>query len=235
MSSVTDGLVSDLRAIFAGRLRSVCVYGRHAGDGAAPPGTPIHSLALVGDAVGLPDLEGCARVAAGWLRKGLAVPLVIGEREFARSLDAFPVEFGAILASHRVIYGGDPFAGLSVPLDDLRRACEVDAKGHLLHLREAFIEAAGSPAAIAAIIEASAAPLRSLLTNMARLDGVTTSHLAAVTGHATATLGPAHGRTIANVLSLAETPLGQGDAARLFPAYLAAAEALANYVDVWRH
>ena len=47
-------------------------------------------------------------------------------------------------------------------------------------------------------------------------------------------LGPVHGRTLATVLALGDTPLAPADAARIFPDYLAAAEALAWYVDAWK-
>ena len=58
------------------------------------------------------------------------------------SLDAFPLEFGAILADHAVVSGASPFDGLTVDAADLRRACEVQARSHLLHLREGYIERA---------------------------------------------------------------------------------------------
>jgi hypothetical protein len=233
MTSVFEPLVADLRAIFAGRLRSVAIYGRHVDSAPPPRGTPVHAIALVSGTIGMDDLEGCARQAPRWTRDGFAIPLVLGEQEFARSLDAFPVEFGAILAQHTVVFGADPFVGLSVRDEDLRRACEVEAKGHLLHLREGFIEAGGSPRAQAAIIEASAAPLRSLLANITRLEGIAATQPSALATHMTTRLGPVHGRTIGSVLALAESPLGDNDAARLFPSYLAAAEALASYVDGW--
>jgi hypothetical protein len=161
-----DRLLADLRAIFAARLTSLVIYGRHA-DGSAPASLPIHTLALVDD-VSVGDLEGCARVAARWHGDGLAVPLIIGRREFARSLDVFPLEFGAIIADHRVVFGADPFTGLAVNEQDVRRACEIDVKGHLLHLREAFIESRGEPGQIGLLVEASAAALRSLCANVAR-------------------------------------------------------------------
>jgi hypothetical protein len=113
---------------------------------------------------------------------------------------------------------------------DLRRACEVDARGHVLHLREGLIESGGDPGAITRLVEASAPALRALLVNLARLDGVAGTAPAA---YATDRLSAPHGRTLASVLALVETPMGATDAAREFGAYLAAAEALASYVDRW--
>ena len=227
-----DRLLADLRVIYAARLISLVVYGRHASRTASPD-LPIHTLALVHD-IGYADLDGCARRAGQWMADGLAVPLMIGRREFARSLDVFPLEFGAIISSHRLVFGDDPFQSLSVKDQDVRRACEIDVKGHLLHLRESYVESRGELSAVARIVEASAAALRTLAGNVARLDGQSPASPAALASHLTATLGPVHGRTLATVLALSDTPLAPADAARIFPDYLAAAEALAWYVDAWK-
>jgi hypothetical protein len=226
-----DRLLADLRVIFATRLTSLVVFGHHAG-GTASADLPLHTLALVDD-IGFADLDACARQARRWQADGLAVPLMIGRREFARSLDVFPLEFGAIIISHRVVFGDDPFAGLSVKEQDVRRACEIGVKGHLLHLREGYVERGGELSAVARLVEASTAALRTLAGNVARLDGHATTPASALAAHLTHALGPVHGRTLATVLALGDTPLAPADAARLFPDYLAAAEALAWYVDAW--
>jgi hypothetical protein len=227
MSSPVETVVSDLRAIFALRLHAVVVYGPHAVSPA--PGTPVHTLARVTD-LGMADLEACARRARGWQRNDIAVPILMAQDEFARALDAFPMEFGAILAGYRVVFGPDPFEGLSVQPADLRRACEVEARGYLLHLREGFIESGGEPAAVARLVSASAPALRTLLLNLARLDGMSE---ASPSEYATARLGPTHGRSVAAVVALLESHVSSTDAARSFSDYLAAAEALVAYIDRW--
>ena len=228
--SPVDRLLADLRVVFGRRLLSLVVYGRHAVDESSTQ--PVHTLAVV-DGLGMHDLEASARLARSWQAGGLAVPLMMGRHEFARSLDVFPFEFGAIIDAHRVVYGSDPFDGLRVKDEDIRRACEVDVKGHLLHLREAYVESFGDPDAIAALVGASAAALRTLAINVARLDGKPTTPTSALASHLSNALGPVHGRTLSGVLGIGEAPAGATDAARLFPDYLAAAEALAAYVDSW--
>ena len=76
----------------------------------------------------------------------LAVPLLLSRDEFLRTLDVFPVEYGEIIANHRLIVGEDILAGLQVSEADLRRGCELQAKSHLIHLREGYLETGGSPA-----------------------------------------------------------------------------------------
>lgn len=224
-----DLLISDLRTICADRLHAVVVYGTHA---AGPGQGPVHTLVLL-DRVELADLDGCARRRTAWTREGLETPLLLGRDEFVRSLDAFPLEFGAILAHHRVVLGPDPFAGLTVDERDLRRACEVEVKGHLLHLRESYLEAGGDPDVLTEIVQASAPALQALLEHLARLAGEKDTSQAGLGAFIRARLGPAHAETMAGVLAQVEAPVMATDAARLFPDYLAAMDALAREVDAW--
>ena len=102
MTSGPDVLVADLKAIFASRLQAVVLYGPHAIG--PKSGHPVHTLVVVRD-LGLGDLEAAARRMGAWRQAGLAVPLLMAADEFASSMDAFPVEIGAILGGYRVLYG----------------------------------------------------------------------------------------------------------------------------------
>jgi hypothetical protein len=227
MSTLVETVVADLRAIFALRLNAVVVYGRHAVEPA--PRAPLHALARVTE-LGLADLEACAGRARAWQKAGIAVPLIVARDEFARALDAFPLEFGAILSAYRVVYGPDPFEGLTVQPADLRRACEVEARGFLLHLREGFIESESEPSAVSRLVAASAPALRALVVNLASLDGMSE---VSPSEYVQAALGGAHGRSVAAVIGMIDSPVITVDAARSFGEYLAAAEALVSYVDRW--
>ena len=117
------------------------------------------------------DLRTSAGRVAAWHDAGLATPLLLAAREFERSLDAFPLEFGAILADHVVVSGTNPFASLAVDAADVRRACEVQARSHLLHLREGFLETRGRGDALSDLIVQSAPAFAALVASIARLDG----------------------------------------------------------------
>ena len=229
--SATDSLVADLRTVFRERLRSVCVYGVHAdGEGG---GAPVSCLAFVSSLTST-DLDACGRAVHGWHRHGLATPLLLPQEEFARSLDAFPLEYAEILRAHVPVYGNDPFADVAIAPEDLRRACETQVKSHLLHLREEYIEAAGRPLAVADLVQASAPGFAALLRNVARLHGNTMGDRVAATRDG-ARLASLQDGIVADVLAL-EQPSGlpSTDPARLFPEYLAAVERLARFVDSWR-
>lgn len=160
--SALDGLARDLGRVFGARLQSLVGYSGHDGD------VTVHSLALI-EGLTFHDLAKCLPFAGTWHRLGLAVPLMLSRSELRRTLDIFPLEYASIIATRSVVVGRDPFTEIHVPAEDLRRACEAQAKSHLIHLREAFLESQGDGASIARLITASAAPFRALLTNLARL------------------------------------------------------------------
>jgi len=201
----------DLRTIFAGRMQSLVVYG-----GADPHDAPVATLAVL-DNITAADLRYCAERVALWHSRGLATPLLLEADEFGRSLDAFPFEFGAILADHELVSGASPFTGLSVDAVDLRRACEVQARSHLLHLREGFVETGGRNDKLADLIARSAAPLAALLKNVSQLSGA-----------------PSAGGALARVVELGPSgTISSDEARRIFPDYLEAIDRLANDLDRW--
>jgi hypothetical protein len=230
-----DRVVAALRAVFRDRLRSVVAYGPQIenGDGAPSDAAhPLSCLALVASLT-VADLEACAARARDWQRDGIGTPLLLPEEEFRRSLDAFPLEYGEILRAHDVLFGESPFQGVTIERADLRRACETQIKSHLVHLREGFIEAGGTPRAIADLVTASAPAFGSLLRNIARLNGSTARDRATATRDGAQAAQLAEG-VVTDILAL-ERPsaIKATDAARSFPEYLAAVEQLARYVDAW--
>jgi hypothetical protein len=229
-------LERDLRGIFGSRLQSLVIYGRraHPGDGdghhghAAPP-TP--TLAVV-ESMTHDDLRTAAGRVAAWHDAGLATPLLLAAREFERSLDAFPLEFGAILADHVLVSGSNPFASLAVNAADVRRACEVQARSHLLHLREEFLETRGRGDALSDLIVQSAPAFAALVTSIARLEGRSDDDLAAAARHVEHILGlPGAVTDITKLAGVKE--ITSAEAERLFPPYLTAVERLVSHVDGW--
>lgn len=207
-----SALDRDLRAIFGDRLRSLVAYGT--GRATAEP---LTTLALV-DGLTPADLGTCARRVRFWRSAGLATPLLLAADEFARSLDAFPFEFGAILADHAIVSGPDPFDGLRVESMDLRRACEVQARSHLLHLREDYMETEGRGDGVAELVVRSAPALAGLLRNVALLSNAP----------------PAPAPVLARVAELAPSgTISSGEAERIFPDYLQAMEQMVNGLDRW--
>jgi hypothetical protein len=241
-SDAVQMLERELREVFGSRLQSLVIYGQrtqHAGHahaeghgqhGHEAPAT--HTLAVV-DSMTSTDLRACAVRIDAWHDAGLATPLLIADHEFAQSLDAFPLEFGAILADHALVTGSNPFDGLSVDPADLRRACEVQARSHLLHLREGFLETRGRADALSVLIGRSTAAFAALVTSIARLEGHDTDDAASAARHVERILATPNS-AVAEITKLASAhDISSADAERLFKPYLEAVERIVTYVDGW--
>ena len=228
ISDAVRALDRDLHEVFGERLRSVVVYA--AAHDAARPLTPTLAVA---DRPSADDLRALASRVAGWHDAGLATPLLLASHEFGRSLDAFPFEFGAILANHAVVSGANPFEGLRIDPSDLRHAAEVQARSHLIHLREGYIETAGRGDALADLITRSAAALAPLVASVARLLGEAALDSTAAAHHVERKVGAPAGSLADVVRRPPGAPLPSDEARRLFPAYLSAIERLTVFVDQW--
>jgi hypothetical protein len=213
MQPVLRLVAADLQRIFGARLHSLVAYG--------PEDHPdgIHTLALV-DRLDFQDLTACAPRTSDWQRAGAAVPLLLSREEFQRTLDVFPLEYGGIIASHQLITGENVLAGIRVAEADLRRGCELQAKSHLIHLREGYVETGGDPARVARLIAASAPALGALMENLRQLD----SEAAARAG-----LTP---ELVREVASAGATYIA--DPSPLLARYLSNVERLWQEVDRWK-
>ncbi len=121
---------------------------------------------------------------------------------------------------------------MRVEAADLRQACEVQARGHLLHLRQAFMETRGRADALAVLIVHSAPAWAALLQNVARLDGHASHDRSAAARHVERLLAVTNGvEEIVKLAGVKEIP--SADALRIFPGYIDAAERLTKYVDRW--
>ena len=233
LRAAADLLAADLQRVFGPRLHSLVAYAAEGGD---PAAAPLHTLALV-ERLTFQDLAACAPSVERWQRAGLAVPLLLSRDEFRRSLDVFPREYGGIIAHHIPILGDAPFAGAVIAESDLRRACELQAKSHLIHLREGYLEAAGDLPDIVSLIASSAPALRSLLRQIQRLvegsgAGARTDD-EALAQFAERTIGvPA--TVVRDVFAAARTSSSIADPTAVLSPYIAASERIWEYVDSWK-
>jgi hypothetical protein len=218
-----DRLAADLARVLDQRLVAVVAY------------SPTRAAAFV-QSVTADDLQGLAPLVDRWHREALETPLLITPDEFRRSLDAFPLEYEAMLDRHVVISGTPPFADLHPSDADLRRACEVQAQSFLIHLRQGWLHAADHHEEQETMLIQSAAPLRALLMNVARLHGVHPD-----TDDALVAFGERHAglpaETLRGVLVLEQHPeqvTALLETPGFMNAYLVTAETLWTFVDKWR-
>lgn len=228
-----DQLARDLEEVFGARLESLVAYHGNQGDGS------IHSCVLVRD-LGFRDLNACLPFAENWHHRGVAVPLMLSADELTRTVDVFPLEYAAIIADYVVVRGSDPFAGLTIAVEDVRRAVEALAKSHLIHLREGFLESHNETTRIARLIAASAAPLRALLVQIARLPDAGQAPARGIpSDEALASFAEARMGVPASLIRtvLAASANGQStitDPGHLLGTYIDAAQKIWQFVDRWR-
>ena len=91
----------------------------------------------------------------------------------------------------------------------------MQARGHLLHLRQGYVESRGRDDALSVLIVRSAAAWKSLLENVARLENKVMEQ-----------------DDVTNLVGIKE--ISNQEAVRIFPTYLAAVERLTQQVDRWK-
>lgn len=225
-----DALLRDLDRVFLGRLRSLGVY--HSND----QNDRLHTLVVV-DRLGFDDLGACVPLADDWLRRGIAVPLILSVDELHRTLDIFPLEYAAIAATLKPVRGSNPFEGATPARADIRRALETQANSHLIHLREAFLESRGEAYAIGGLLASSVTPFRTLLAGIARLvepEGhgrLSDEHLASFAeqhmGVPSTVVREVFATATAHHAAIA-------DPSALLARYVAAAERVWTFLDAWQ-
>jgi hypothetical protein len=218
-------MAADLRRVFGDRFVALVAGG------------PGAAAAFVRD-IRSDDLDAMGAIAGTWHHDGLATPLLMTPGEFERSLDTFPAEYQGLIDHHVVIDGESPLADARVSPDDLRRACEAQARGHLIHLRQGWIDGSGHDHGLAHLIEQSAMPLRRVLMNLARLNGDAPDGDAALVAFAERQAGlPASLVTAILALDRGSHASRAAASHALVPRlgeYLAASERLWSYIDTWR-
>jgi hypothetical protein len=108
----------------------------------------------------------------------------------------------------------------------------VQARSHLLHLREGYLETRDRGDAIADLLIRSSLPLAALLTSVARLNGGSREAAAAAAEIERAIEVPAG--SLSRIVALARRrDLPSDEARRLFPPYLDAVQKLTAHIDRW--
>jgi hypothetical protein len=161
-----DDFASQLRAALGDDLVSLLLYGSTARAGTREPDA-ANTLLIVRSVARLFDRV--AEPVQAWTKAGHPAPLVMTEQEWRDSVDAFPIEYEDIRATHRVLAGKDPWPGIRVRPEDARRQLEHELMGKLMHLRQAYAAAWGKPKRLAEIVRTTRAGFLTMLRAVLRL------------------------------------------------------------------
>jgi predicted nucleotidyltransferase len=152
------------------RLVSLLLYGSAARGTHVPKRSDVNTL-LICDAVDATLFDALAPVVRAWTKAGHPAPLILTEREWRESADAFPIEYEDMREAHRLLAGRDPWPGIRVERDHLRRQLEQELMGKLVRLRQAYGALWAEPKRLGGVIVGSAPGFFTMLRALLRLAG----------------------------------------------------------------
>jgi len=163
-----EELASRLEAAFGQDLLSVVLYGSAARSDHFGQGSSDLNVAVILKDISLASLERGTAASRGWSQAGNRPLFFLSPEWIEGSRDVFPIEFFDIIDSHRVIRGSDPFAGLTVSLENLRLQCESELKMKLIHLRTGYMEMHEDSGMLARLLAASYASVIAVFRGVLR-------------------------------------------------------------------
>lgn len=169
-----DDFAAQLTSALGDRLTTLLLYGsaaRESGAGSQELGAGGMNTLLIVDSV---DAELFTRLSGpvrDWLRAKHPPPLVLTDSEWRESANAFPIEYEDIRAHHRVLAGRDPWAGITVRSEHVRRQLEHELIGKLMHLRQAFAAYWNDRRRLSVVVREQRSSFLTMLRALLRLAG----------------------------------------------------------------
>ncbi len=163
--------VSDVKAVFAGDLLSISLYGSGAKGDYVRKKSDINFLIVLTED-GILNLAKCFGLVKKWGKRNVAVPLFMSKEYLQSSLDSFPIEFLSMQQNHKLVYGEDVLKDLQISKEHLRLEFEEQIKGKLLHLRKEFLATGGDKRRLTRLISVTVPTFASLFTALLTLKGI---------------------------------------------------------------
>jgi predicted nucleotidyltransferase len=133
-----DEFVGRIRQAAGENLQSVILFGSAASGEFHSEISNINLLCVVREA-SYPTLSALAPVVEWWTRQKRHVPLVLTGEEMKRSADVFSIEFLDMQQRHRVLFGADVLAGLTIPMHLHGAQVEYELREKTILMRERFL------------------------------------------------------------------------------------------------
>src|SRR6266550_4788852 len=171
MAKITvEGFAETVAAGLEGRLVALLLYGSAARGTHVPDRSDVNTL-LICDTVDEDLFARLEQPVRDWVKAGHPAPLILTQREWQTSADAFAIEYEDMREAHRVLAGRDPWAGITVQRDHVRRQLEHELMGKLVRLRQAYVALRGDPKQLARAIAGSGPGFFTMLRAALRLAG----------------------------------------------------------------
>ena len=160
----------EMQRIYGAELVSVVLYGSAARGEYRPGVSDLNVLVLLRE-LSPAALRRATEAARAWVAEGNPPPLMLSLDEWRRSADVWAIEVSDMRDAHVVLAGADPFAGISIRVEDLRMQCERELKGKQIQLRERYLLFAGEPAELGQLLTRSFSTFLVLFRTVLRLSG----------------------------------------------------------------
>jgi predicted nucleotidyltransferase len=166
---VLADFVAAAQTAFATDLSSVVLFGS-AAEGRLRPTSDVNLLLLLTkfDQGRANELRAPLGVAQAAIRLS---PMFILEAELPSAVTAFAEKFSDILRRRRVLFGSDPFVGVTIPREILITRLDQVLLNLILRLRDAYVTRGLREEQLAFAIADAAGPLRSCAATLRELDG----------------------------------------------------------------
>lgn len=135
-----DEFVVRMRQAAGENLQSVILYGSAASGEFHPQFSNVNLLCVLGE-VSFATLSALAPVVEWWTQQKRHAPLVLSGEELRRSADVFSIEFLDMQQRHRVLFGADVLAALTIPMHLHGAQVEYELREKTILMRERFLVA----------------------------------------------------------------------------------------------
>jgi hypothetical protein len=140
MDHKLDEFVQKLKSAASGNLKAVILYGSAATNEFHSNHSDLNVLCLL-DRTDAAHMEALHAPVEWWIRQSHRPPLVFTLDELLRAADIFTIELLDMKSHHRILFGEDVLAGISVPLRYHAIQVERELRTDWLRLRQAVLAA----------------------------------------------------------------------------------------------
>jgi predicted nucleotidyltransferase len=130
--------VDKLRNTAADNLESVILYGSAATGEYIDDQSDINMLCVLRD-TSFAKLRRLSSALEWWDRKKQRAPLITTRHEMESSADVFSIEYFDMQKRHRVLFGDDPLANITIPMRLHRAQVEYELREKLILLRQRLL------------------------------------------------------------------------------------------------
>jgi hypothetical protein len=139
-----DEFVQKLKSAASGNLKAVILYGSAATEEFHSKHSDLNLLCVL-DTSGPGQIGALHAPVEWWTRKGHRPPLIFTLEELHRSADVFTIELLDMKSHHRILFGENVLADLSVPLHYHAIQVERELRTNWLRLRQVMVAARKKP------------------------------------------------------------------------------------------